>query len=92
MKRVIHHYKVEAFPGLSVQKVPFGSAIISAAIRNGRPALYVEKPTQPRNDRQAEISTFFVGTGHDFDCPENYRFIATLSDGPFMWHVFARII
>lgn len=97
-RRVVHHYPVGPWGNAIINTVPGGTVIRGAALRLDRatarnlPAIYVEKPVEP-NPVLANITVeaFFVGTGHEFD-PDGFDYIDTLEDGPFIWHVYARIV
>ncbi|KAA0117846.1 hypothetical protein CIW48_26955 [Methylobacterium sp. P1-11] len=40
------------------------------------------KPGHPEVERRIQV----VGTGHDI--PENWRYVGSVQDGPYVWHCF----
>lgn len=64
-------------------RMPQGAAILSASKQNGSLTIWAEVETDsPTEDR----TVFIVGTGNPK--PTTGRFIASVFDGPFVWHVF----
>jgi len=86
-ERVIHHYPVTE--ALSRVHVPAGAKIISAAVRDrGRGlAVYIE---HWGGEKTVPMDIVFVGTGHPFQ-HFDLDHVATLVDGPFVWHVYGKI-
>jgi hypothetical protein len=91
MKLVIHHFPVTPKP--TRHMVPTGSKIVSAAMREGKPVVYVERladePGRPQV-LDARLDVFLVGTGHVFAATAAAH-VATLRDGPHVLHVYGRI-
>jgi hypothetical protein len=43
-------------------------------------------------DAECEFRNFaIVGTGHDFPEADDFTYINTIQDGPFVWHIFELI-
>lgn len=76
-----------AFAGVPGDAAPFlipaGARVLTAQIQAGAITLWVlVDPSRPTESRRFRIS----GTGWDLPFPSEY--IATVQDGPFVWHVF----
>lgn len=66
-----------------VRTMPTGAKPVRLAMQNGVPTLWClcdEKAAQ--TDRRFVV----VGTGHPV--PEDYEYIGTCDDGPYVWHAF----
>jgi len=82
MKR-IYKYKLED----SVE-MPIGAKILSIQMQNNRPYIWALVDT----DAECEFRHFeIIGTGHDFPEADNFTYINTFQDGPFVWHIFELI-
>lgn len=65
--------------------MPTGAEVLSVAMQHGVPTLWAQVDT----DTQSICTRLFivVGTGHAI--PEvPLKFVGTVMDGPFVWHVF----
>jgi hypothetical protein len=83
MKRI---YKYEFKEG-SIE-MPIGAKILS--IQNQDDRLYIWALVD--TDAECEFRYFtIVGTGHDFPEADEFNYINTIQDGPFVWHIFELI-
>ena len=83
MKRI---YKYELKEG-SVE-MPIGAKILSTQTQNDRPYIW----TLVDIDAECEFRNFaIVGTGHDFPEADDFTYINTIQDSPFVWHIFELI-
>lgn len=84
MKR-IYKYKFE--DGRPVE-MPIGAKILSIQTQNDRPYIWALVDI----DVECEFRYFsIVGTGHDFPEADDFTYINTIQDGPFVWHIFELI-
>jgi hypothetical protein len=80
MKRI---YKYELKEG-SVE-MPIGAKILSIQYQNNRPYIWALVDT----DVECEFRYFaLVATGEDFPEADDFTYINTIQDGPFVWHIF----
>ena len=83
MKRI---YKYEFKEG-SVE-MPIGAKILTIEDQDGRLHIWAIVDT----DAESEFRYFaIVGTGQDFPEADDYTYINTIQDGPFVWHIFELI-
>ena len=83
MKRI---YKYELKEG-SVE-MPIGAKILTIQTQNNRPYIWALVDI----DVECEFRNFaIVGTGHDFPEADDFTYINTIQDGPFVWHIFELI-
>jgi hypothetical protein len=83
MKRI---YKYELKEG-SVE-MPIGAKILSIQYQNNRPYIWALVDT----DVECDFRYFtIVGTGEDFPEADDFTYINTIQDGPFVWHIFEYI-
>lgn len=65
--------------------MPEGAAVVHAAQQAGQFTVWALVDSEkPRTRRTFAI----YGTGWDITSPPNLRYIATLHEDPFVWHVF----
>jgi len=82
MKR-IYKYKLE-----NSVEMPIGAKILSIQMQNNRPYIWALVDT----DVECEFRHFeIIGTGHNFPEADNFTYINTFQDGPFVWHIFELI-
>lgn len=82
-------YKYPVYPSRDAQEVemPSSSQIVSAIVQNGTIFIYAVVPdplASPLMNSKKKV--LVVGTGAEFR--REKRFIATVQDGPYVWHVF----
>ena len=83
MKRI---YKYEFKEG-SVE-MPIGAKILTIEDQDDRLYIWALVDT----DAEYEFRYFtIVGTGQDFPEADDYTYINTIQDGPFVWHIFELI-
>ncbi len=87
---VVHHYPAGNQFKPTVEAVPPGTRILSAAMNGGSPVVYVEKDIYATGSMQY-LHAVYIGTGHTFE-PGDLEFIGTVQDGPFFWHVYGKIV
>lgn len=88
---IIHHYPAgDRTP--NVVSVPVGTRILSAALRRGKVVVYVEKIVQAPDVEHKKLYVEFQPTGGTFDIDGSMKFIGTVTDGPFVWHVYGKIV
>jgi hypothetical protein len=84
MKRI---YKYELKDGRGVE-MPIGAKILSIQNQNNQPYIWALVDT----DAECDFRYFtIVGTGHDFPEADDFTYINTIQDGPFVWHIFEYI-
>lgn len=79
---VIYKYPL-ALRDTQTVRMPQGATLLDVLMQGGGPVLYalVSKNTEIEDRRIA-----IYGTGHDIPRPGEY--VATVSDGKFVWHIF----
>ncbi len=83
MKRI---YKYELKEG-SVE-MPIGAKILSIQDQNNRSYIWALVGI----DAECEFRYFaIVCTGHDFPEADDFTYINTIQNGPFVWHIFELI-
>lgn len=88
---VIHHY-MAGHGQPHEYEVPVGTRILSAACRDQIPVVYVEKIVQAPGAATTKLQIVFYGTGNTFDIDGSLKFIGTVQDGPYFWHVYGRVV
>jgi hypothetical protein len=84
MKRI---YKYELKDGRGVE-MPIGAKVLTIQTQNGLPYIWALVDT----DVECDFRYFtIVGTGHDFPEADDFTYINTIQDGPFVWHIFELI-
>lgn len=82
MQHTIHKYRAE-----SKIDLPIGARILTAHIQNASIFLWATVDTSA----QMETRYFLViGTGWEMP-PGNFRYIATVHENAFVWHVFEEL-
>ncbi len=81
----IYKYGLEA-KLLQTVELPIGSQILSIQMQFGRPTIWA---MHEQNENKATVEVRLVATGEEFDI-ENWRYIETVQDGEFVWHIFMR--
>lgn len=77
--KTVYKYKI----GNGELQLPSGAKVLTAAIQNGDLCIWAEVD----DVAIPEHRTFYIyGTGHIV--PENVCYVATVFDGPFVWHVY----
>ena len=67
--------------------IPTGAEILSVANQHGTICLWAfVEPNNPKIERVIEV----VGTGWMLEPMKKRKFIGTVLDGSFVWHVFER--
>lgn len=68
--------------------VPVGTTFISSQFQNGVLCLWgIVNPDNILVQRTIDI----IGTGNPFRHPYTSKFIATVQQGPLVWHIFEKI-
>jgi hypothetical protein len=81
MKRI---YKYELKDGRGVE-MPIGAKVLTIQTQNGLPYIWALVDT----DAECDFRYFtIVGTGHDFPNADDFNYISTIQDVPFVWHIF----
>ncbi len=84
MKRI---YKYEFEDGRGVE-MPIGAKILTIQNQNNRAYIWALVDT----DVECDFRYFtIVGTGQDFPEADDFTYINTIQDGPFVWHIFELI-
>ena len=67
--------------------LPIDSQILKAGIQSGIMYIWVSVDV---NQKQTYYANFeIIGTGHPFEYGElTHRFVDTIFDGPFVWHIW----
>ena len=69
-------------------EIPLNGEILSAQFQNSILCIWVlVNPSEETKPRYFEI----YGTGNPFEIGDNRKFIGTLQDGSFVWHLFEKI-
>lgn len=80
--KTIHEYRCP-FANTVAIPMPEGAEVLTVQIQNGEPHIWALVDTEkPRKLRSFEI----VGTGQPAD--NLGRYVGTVQDGSFVWHVF----
>lgn len=67
-----------------IRSLPEGAKVLTAQMQAGVPTLWVLcEPLRTAENRFFDV----LGTGWDGIGP-NHKYISTVQDGPFVWHVF----
>jgi hypothetical protein len=83
MKRV-YKYTL-ALTDVQLVKLPIGSRILSCQMQLG--ILTMWALVSPGNDTE-DVPIYIFGTGHDMPPNIDFRFIDTVQEGNFVWHIF----
>lgn len=66
---------------------PYGARPISVGLQGGATVLWAEVDTEHEIQRQ---HVYIVGTGHGI-VPDHCRFVGTVQQGPYVWHVYSPV-
>lgn len=68
--------------------MPKGAEILTVQMQGGVPCIWaVVNPAELR-DFWETVTFQIIGTGWDFDTRHKRKYVGTVQDGPFVWHVF----
>jgi hypothetical protein len=84
--KTIHKFPLNLFDQSSKLAIPVGSRFLHVG-RDPRalPSMWFEVPADP-NTPKVEQTFYLVGTGREV--PKDGRYLATINDGPFVWHIY----
>lgn len=89
MTKIIYKYALER-TDRAVVAMPEGAEILTAQLRHNQICLWaLVNPERPTEDRIVEIH----GTGNPIQCDMGIerKYIGTVQEGRFAWHVFERV-
>jgi hypothetical protein len=91
--RIIHHYLVPPTERAASHRVPAGTKVLAAMLRDGVPTLYVQKFTTMDDNYVMNLETFFVPTGEEFRVDNGFEYVGTVTNPAdnYFYHVFARL-
>ncbi len=69
-----------------IVKVPAQSKVLCVQMQGGRPCIWVL--VDPSSARTESLHLRVIGTGHQHVLIDGERYIGTVQDGQFVWHVF----
>lgn len=79
----IYKYELSSSAPTTILNMPKGAEIIRFAKQAGRPMVWaIVNPGAPASSRTLSI----VGTGHPI--ADDMRYIDTIDDDPYIWHLF----
>lgn len=65
--------------------MPEGAHVLTAQMQGGDLVLWaIVQPDKPMEHRKFEV----FGTGEPMELPAESPYVATVQDGPLVWHVF----
>ena len=67
--------------------MPFGAEILSAQMQNEQLCMWA---LVSPNHRDEAVTLCVVGTGNPFPDARQCKFVATVQDKPFVWHIFVK--
>jgi hypothetical protein len=80
--KVIYKYELT-----SEVLLPKDSLVLKAGIQNG--GVYIWALVDPNEQTHIQREFIVVGTGHPFEYEYlKHRFVDTVFDGPFVWHIW----
>lgn len=86
--KTIHKYIMPS-PGTSVEiEVPYGAVFGRVEMFNGNICMWAEVSLDQQRRTLVEFTT--MGTGWAVD--DSFAWIGTVTDGPFVWHVYMRFL
>jgi hypothetical protein len=68
--------------------VPYGATILDIEFQVTTHNLCMWCMVNPDTKMKAEIKLRIVGTGHDFEKPNNYVYLKTVQQAFLVWHIF----
>jgi len=82
--KVIHKFPLKLTDSQQI-KMPERAEILSVQMQGGVPCIWAQVDT----DYDLETRLFYIyGTGHRMDDFAVMKFIGTVQEGQFVWHVF----
>lgn len=78
-------YKYTLAVGAQTVDMPEDAVVLQAHEQNGEIRVWVESEDP---SVMAPRAFFVVGTGDEFDCPEDAEYIDTVHVQGFVWHVY----
>jgi hypothetical protein len=80
-------WKFPVTPGPFEVEMPKGAQVLSVQVQGGEPFMWALVDDQAPKEKRS-FNT--VGTGHDSDEIQNWRFVGTFQLGPLVFHLFER--
>lgn len=72
--------------------VPVGTKFLSAQYQGSQLCIWGLVPACNEPERINNLRTIYIcGTGHDISSMDIGQYIATVQDGPFVWHIFEAV-
>lgn len=69
-------------------RMPKDAKILSFQTKDNEPYIWASFDPSKGSDNTTERSFRLIGTGIDFDSNESDRYISTVQNGPFVWHLY----
>lgn len=88
----IHKFPVDRSPfeyGYLRVEMPEGAEVLSVIMQGDRMVLYAKVDDDQMN--KVERVIYIAGTGKEMPAEPDYKFIGTVQDSSWVWHVFVRI-
>ncbi len=82
MKNVIYKYRLAI--GKTKVELPSGGRLLSVQSQGGEITLWVQIDMTPLVERTFVV----VGTGHEFEPTESWKYLDTVQIESLVWHVF----
>lgn len=82
---VVFKYGIQIQDPPNLMDLPFGAKVLSAGMQAD--GMYIWVAIDPNEPRKARRTLAVIGTGNGA-VPANARFISTVFDRMFVWHVF----
>jgi hypothetical protein len=83
MTKTIWKFKLSLGP--QVILMPIGSMVLSAQMQDGSPTMWAICNREADNE---PVDVLVVGTGFTLDMVKYPRYVGTVQDVPYVWHVF----
>ena len=83
--KTIHKFRLQGYHGTQWIDLPLNAKPISAQMQHGALCVWAEVDEV---NRLVPHEFFVAGTGQLGPAYGRWRFISTVQDGPFVWHVY----
>lgn len=87
----INIFKYPVNPGYNSIEMVQKSELLSVGLDpQGRICIWAKHELKLESGLSEEREILILGTGNPSDLPEEFKFLGTVQDGPFMWHAFGK--
>lgn len=85
MEQVIYKYELSAH--YTEIKIPGKGVVLTAQMQNSKPYVWVMIELDQPEEEHCFIA---IGTGNQYELNDDWMYVDTIQDPPYVWHIFHR--